>query len=234
MACQRPKAHLRDAALETLDPAKAIELKAHLEVCAECRTELERERLLLAAIDRQLSTVLEASPSPEFSARVRTRLAAESARPKAALTGWVLAAAGALAACALLVGWFAPKPSMQRRAPLEVRHSPPPVAPLYERRSWSAAARPGLPGEHAPALHNVHRSEPEVLIDPAERQSLVRFYNSIRAGRVDVSSLISVPAGFELGEDGSLIPKLLEIEPLKIAALQTEPQAGAEETRNTQ
>lgn len=230
MACQRHKARLTDAALEALDPAEATELKTHLEACAECRAEFERERLLLATIDRQLSTALEVSPSPEFVARVRTRLAAESARPMTALHRWAFAAAGALAACALLVGWFPRQPS-PRHGPTTAKVASPrhPLAaafPRIEPGRERAAARPPRPAR------SVRHSEPEVLIDPAEHQALTRFYNSIRAGRVDVSSVLAVPAGFQLGEDGSLVPKLLEIEPLKIAALQSEPQGGAEENRN--
>ncbi len=192
------------------------------------------EEELFAAIDRTLARKLDVSPSPEFAAKVRQRVAAEAVRPKMLFLHWALPAAGALLACALLMVWFAHKPSIERRAPLEVRHSPPPVAPLYERRSWSAAARRRLlRGERAPALHNVHRSEPEVLIDPAERQGLARFCDMARAGHIDGSSLLAAPPGFELAEDGSWVPKPLEIEPLNIAALQPEAEAGAE-SRNTQ
>lgn len=225
MACQRDKAGLRDAALEALDPAEALELKTHLEVCAECRAEFERERLLLAAINRRLSTALEASPSPQFVARVRTRLAAESARPKTVLPRWVLAAAGALAACALVVAWFG--------------HEKSPGRPSKEAKLATPSAGPTLRVRRAPPLIErrykaIRRAEPEVLIDPAAEQSLARFYNALCAGRVDASSLITVPAGFERREDGSLVPKPLEIEPLKIATLQVELVADSEETKNIQ
>ena len=55
-----------------------------------------------AALDREIARVLGVDPSPEFAARVRQRIASEPA-PAGWRAAWIVAAAGALAAVAVVV-----------------------------------------------------------------------------------------------------------------------------------
>ncbi len=67
MDCKRYKRWLGDAALEALDHSREVELRAHLAICSECSADLERERRLLAAIDRVIDEGQKAGPSPQFA-----------------------------------------------------------------------------------------------------------------------------------------------------------------------
>ncbi len=239
MDCRRYKDWLGDKALGVLDQAGEAELCAHLEICSECRAALERERRLLAAIDRGIGTDLKADLSPEFPARVRARLAKEAAKPRFTFARWIPAAAAALAVGVLAVVWIAHRPAGRY------------VVPTSHQTATATTARPQTPLGHTPApgtsrvavIPNQARvglatsrrpagttrkassaqAEPEVLIDKGEQERLAQLYNAIRGDRVDVDSLISLPPGIERKEDGSVVPIPLEISPLEIAELDTKP-----------
>ena len=72
------------------------EMKAHLDVCAECAGKLEAFRQTMSLLDEWQAP----EPSPYFDARLRARLREESAKPSAGWLGWlrrpVLAASLAL------------------------------------------------------------------------------------------------------------------------------------------
>ena len=123
MDCERYQNWLSDAALGALDRSRESELRAHVEDCAGCRTALERERMLVAAIDRGVAAHLAAEPSANFAARLKARLAEEGAgRPAQAEAGprsgwpwgfrpgleqrWIPAAALALVAATIGLGWL--------------------------------------------------------------------------------------------------------------------------------
>jgi putative zinc finger protein len=235
MDCQRYKDWLGDKALGALDQAGEVELRAHLERCSECRAALERERLLLAAIDRGIGTDLKADLSPDFPARVRARLAEEAAQPRFTLARWIPAAAAALAVVVLAVVWIVLRPAD--------RH----VVPSSPQTATATKARPQTPLGHTPAPETTQASaipnqarvglatprrpagtirkassaqaEPEVLIDKGEQESLAQLYRAIRGARVDVASLAAEPAGLKRDANGSLVPVPLEIQPLEIAEL---------------
>jgi hypothetical protein len=240
MDCQRYKDWLGDNALGVLDQASEAQLRAHLEICSECRAALDRERLLLAAIDRGIETDLKADLSPEFAARVRARLAEEAAKPRFRLARWIPAAAAALAAVMLGAMWIAHRPAG--------RH----VVPASRQTGTATTAQPQTPPGHTPApeatrvavvpnqarvrsgtaRHLAGRNrkassapaEPQVLIDKSEQESIARLYQAIQSGHVDVASLAAELAALKRDANGSLVPVPLEIPPLEIAKL--DPKSG--------
>ena len=253
MDCKRYQNWLSDAALGALDRSRESELRAHVERCAGCRAALERERMLVAGIDRGVAAHLAAEPSADFAARLKMRLAKEGAgRPAQAeaeprsgwlwgfLPGleqrWIPAAALALVAATIGLGWLAhhvaggrgPAASAQQgRQPLQsaTRPAPPPslahaaAVPVTEIASLRQPARRGRT-TIARAVPSEVRSQglPEVLIDQSEQEGIARLYTAIQNGRVNLVSLMAVPPGFQREADGSLVPALLKIEPLDKAS----------------
>ncbi len=75
-----------------------LRLRAHLAACSQCRSELDRLRALTGAIDRSVAAMVTADPSPGFAARIRARVAEESASRIAWWRGGAPAVAGGVAA----------------------------------------------------------------------------------------------------------------------------------------
>lgn len=118
MDCKRYKRWLGDAALEALDHSREAELRAHLAICSECSADLERERRLLAAIDRVIDEGQKAGPSPQFAPRVWRRVAEEAARPRRAFARWISVTTGAIAAVALMAVWLVYRTAVRRAPPV--------------------------------------------------------------------------------------------------------------------
>ena len=191
-----------------------------------------------AALDRELQTALAVDPSPEFLARVRTRIANEPA-PSASWLSWKLAAAAAIAAIMVLA------------VVLSRPHEKVPMSPAAVAQGGSRAepARPTEPaprvspgrGPNAPALQPAAvarafppaasavgptASEPEILLDPRESMALRRLITGTRDGSIDLSAALqaTTPTAMELPEITNVVIAPLTIEPLA-------PAAGAEGVR---
>jgi hypothetical protein len=149
-----------------------------------------------SAIDREIKAALSVEPSPEFLARVRTRVANEPA-PTGWRLPWVFAAAGAVVATIVIA--VAVSRSGQRtdvnsigRAPWsakvvpEVPVTPPPAVPVEQPRVAESDMKPKRP---AIVVSGFSRTEPEVLIDPGEARALRRLLAGIRDRRIDVATL---------------------------------------------
>lgn len=80
-----------------LDPDEAVRVRAHLDGCADCRSEVTELESVLPALRRVDPQVLDATPTPPpgLGDRVVGRVRAEGPRPRAR-RGPVLVAAGAL------------------------------------------------------------------------------------------------------------------------------------------
>ena len=156
-----------------------------------------------AALDREIARVLGVDPSPEFAARVRQRIASEPA-PAGWRAAWIVAAAGALAAVAVVV-LIASRPP--RAAP-----APATAVPLQARSiegvgmlpDTGGAALSGARGEAAARTRHLGRSvpaavgqragtgEPEILVDPREARAIRAFFEGVRDGRIDLTPLLAV------------------------------------------
>jgi hypothetical protein len=148
--------------------------------------------------DQEIRDALRVDPSPEFPARVRTRIASEPA-PSAWRWSWTIAAAGALAAMAL-VAVVMSRPRHENPSAPGVAHAVTPAAApdrptpqqteparsvAARRPDPSASARPGAP--RASKGRTVTR-EAEVLLDPAETRALRSLIAGVREGRVDLAA----------------------------------------------
>jgi len=199
-------------------------------------------------IDQEIRAALDVDPSPEFLARVRTRIATEPT-PSAWRWSWTVAAAGALAAMVLIaVVWSRPK---------QERPSAPDVARAFppSRATESDAPRRGAPadsilspGAHTrrlqPSSAELRRvraaqsakagsltvlpasTQPEILLDPAETRALRQLIAGVRDGRVDLSAAqrSTAPLSMELEPVTAIVIAAITIEPIA-------PQSGAEGVR---
>lgn len=218
MACEQCNDWLMDAALGALPSRNEAELRRHLAVCSSCRSALERERLLLGAIDCGIAASMAAEPAPEMVARVRMRLAEETASAANAFRLWLPIAAAVLAMVVLLAHWFRPRvPS----APGVAGETPP---------STPQVAVPSAPlsAVLSPRERSVHRSvsqprkaslqEPEVLVPPGQWQAVLELADALNHGRLNGPALAA-----DLGSSGKLLAlEAISPSPLEIARLDEE------------
>ena len=180
----------------------------------------ERDPMSDAAFDRDLQAALDVAPSPEFVARVRTRVAGEVRRP-GWQAGWYWMAGAAVASVTIAViagtmlGTATPElPAAGQPEPMKAVT----VAPIVGPRQ---RVQPAAAGRHVPARATREaatavageRSMPEVLLSSDEQRALrllVRLASDSEAA--DALRQQSVP------EPGNALPALdipsLEIEPL--------------------
>ena len=180
-----------------------------------------------AMLEREIERALAVDPSPEFVARVRTRIASEPA-PSAWRFSWTLLAA-ASAAIVMIAAMVIVRQSTGQHAgpresapiaarPIGAASAFVSLAPATARRlldvspQRSPSAAPNAP--HAP-------SEPEVLIALDESAALRRLMRGVRQGVVDPSTLadgLSEIVAIQPLEEIVLAP-LAEISPITIAPL---------------
>jgi len=199
-------------------------------------------------IDEEIRAALEVDPSPEFVARVRTRIASEAA-PSEWRWSWGLAAISALAASAILVVIVSrqqarPSTSAAGTPVAASDNRPAGNAPGHELKD--AVPRGDVPGRHAQAATRqgvsrqalamatdanalavrTVRSEPEILVDPREASALRQLITGVRDGRIDLmaAQTIASPAPAEVGPVAAIVIAPITIEPIA-------PMLGAEGVR---
>lgn len=201
-------------------------------------------------IDEEIRAALEVDPSPEFVARVRTRIAREAA-PSAWRWSWGVAIASALVASALLVVIVSrqharPSTSVAGTAVAAGDNRPASDAPTLERND--SVPRSEGPGRHSKAVTRqgdavarqarslatdtdalavrTARSEPEILIDPREASALRQLITGVRDGRIDLTAaqIIPSPAPAEVEPVAAIVIAPITIEPIA-------PMLGAEGVR---
>jgi hypothetical protein len=246
MNCKRYQTWLVDKALGALDGRCDAELTAHLAACPACRAALERERLLLTAIDRGVVQVVAAEPSSAMAACIRQRVAAEAgAAQQAGRLGfgrWFPVAVAATLAVLLGSLWLmhrrnapgvaVPSRLAQKQAPaieqragvgnMATRQKPADanIGSQAERGRLNRALLARIRARHSEnQARKLSPSEPEVLVDKDEAALVLQIYKATRSGRVDGASLVALPPGMKHDADGNLVPVPLEIPPLEIAQL---------------
>jgi hypothetical protein len=182
-------------------------------------------------IDEEIRGALDVDPSPEFLARVRTRLATEPA-PSAWRWSWTIVAAGALAAAAIMAIVLTPArekatpatqtaeagpkgPALRETEPARSPAVRKPGPSLLERRP-----RPSGPGEA------IASRQPEILLDAAETRALRALIAGVRDGRVDITAAQNsrAPAPTDLEPITDIVIAPLSIEPLAPQGAQGERQ----------
>lgn len=219
MSCNRYRRALTDHASGAPLAARAA---VHLAECQACQTLLDRERKLLAELDKNLCLTLRVSASPGFSAGVTARARAERTSswhvPGAV---WLAAAASVVVAVAVFAGLAVERhpaaPSTHQPDGSVVAESTLPVADtsLGEVEQPVAAARPAILPRRAPreplplasAAPTPPSAKPsfEVIVPPAQLQAIARLWELAEGRALDEDA----------GPDGSSAdPPALVVAPL--------------------
>jgi hypothetical protein len=166
------------------------------------------------SLKREIEEALAVEPSPEFSSRVRQRIADQRAKRSARWPWKVWAPALAMAVVAIAVLLYRPAQGPAPVQPERIAVAAPPEVPVPVP---APAPKPPSPStlkapSKAPALKKA-LLEPEVLIDPRETAAFRSFLNGIQQQRIDPSILEAL---FEAAEKS------------RSAAIETMPVAGLE------
>lgn len=179
------------------------------------------------AFERDIERALAVEPSPEFVARVRSRIAGEPSPPSRRF-GWMFAGvATAAVAAAVVFTVFVVSPAHQTGpagAPLLASRSVtsgsvvvPAIAPA-DRAIPSASRTSPVVHRLTPFVSSAARgaAEPEPLIDARETAALQRLIAGVRDARVDLSLLLkgAPPAPMALQPIDDLVIPPIAIEPL--------------------
>ncbi len=175
-------------------------------------------------LDREIAAALNVNPSPAFVARVRQRVAPESA-PTAWSWSWSIGVVTGLVVATVAVIFQIQRDTRRILVPIESRpvagfaelHRSQ-VAPGFSRTSASAFRRTAAsaPASRAPS--------PEILIDIREANALHALFAGATAGRINVRPLanLTANAGSELTPAAEIV-----VAPLSIQPLAPEPGEGA-------
>jgi hypothetical protein len=183
-------------------------------------------------IEEEIREALDVDPSPEFLARVRTRIATEPA-PSRWRPSWTIAAAAALAVT-VVIAFTA---SLSQRTTVSAPDVVQPFRPAQSapepresrRRSETPVAQQRAQPQRRPRLSRPAQPESleaEILLDTTETRALRNLIAGVRAGRVDLTAVHrSVPlAPMEP-------PPVVDIDIAPIAIAPIAPPSGAEGAR---
>ncbi len=177
-------------------------LRAHLTRCEICRAEVERRRAALTRIDVELASAFRLEPSPDFLARVRSRLATDPATSRSIL-GWrVAVAAASVAVVILAVGLFLLPGSSKRGSGSSTAAAPRSLPRQATLPTPAPDARTPAPKDSSPlpasatrrmAPHrvraalavNARSEEPEVLVPASQRIAIRELMQMLNAGTLD-------------------------------------------------
>lgn len=134
----------------------------------EVKSEVNDEEL--RAIDRELSRLLAVNPSPEFAARVRTRI---EQQPESALGWWRWAVASFAVAAVILAVVTVTQRTPAGRPPVAPPHADVSL-PHPEHVAESRTAEAGR-DRVVRRTRPVPTAQPEILIDPSLGQAVRRF-----------------------------------------------------------
>jgi hypothetical protein len=177
-----------------------------------------------AALDREIESLLAVEPTPEFLARVRTRVAEEPA-PGRWRTSWTFATAAAVAAVIVaVIVWPSHEPSPTSNVPLRnprvaeaVEPVTPPAsspAPQQRRLTQQATARPVAIGA-APA-HGIDIDLPEVVIADNEAKTFASLVAGLREVRFDATAPGTLDPDKPIEIQEMAVPSPVIVEPIDI------------------
>ncbi|MFZ0465223.1 MAG: hypothetical protein WAL78_05920 [Candidatus Acidiferrales bacterium] len=229
MNCERCRTAMMDAATEGLAAARRAEFEAHVHVCAACREELQRVRMLLGAIDRGVAAEVAAEPPADLIRRVRQRIAEEGAAKDASPLRWVPVAACA-AMVILAVAWMVRSrtgtpQNVAGTTQAAAKNPPPSSSTSLVVRGSDVAVKQG-DADRKPLVVEVHRvaerrtlrveREPEVLVPPGQMEEIMKLAAMLNSSQE--AKTASVVAGLkQMGTDEPLEIKPLVIVPLEAA-----------------
>jgi hypothetical protein len=210
---------MTDAALGGLSGEREAELRAHVSRCETCRGEWEATSALVAAVDRSLATLVDGEPSPQFTARLRARIAEEPAPAAWPVLTWPrIAAAGLVASVALVVVLMTRGPD---RAGPAARIAANPTAAAEQPHARESNAAP----ERVAAKPDVASRRDRARV--RGRSGSLSFEVLVPKGQISAALLLS--EGVSAGTiDGAQLVELVRrsAEPLEVKALDIEPLAA--------
>jgi hypothetical protein len=248
IGCDRYQKWIRAEALNSLDPSRQATLDAHLAQCAGCRESLEVEKRLLGAINQGLEASVTGEPSPDFLARLRFRLTAESelVRPGVVMAPhwWIAGSVAGLVALATLMAVIQLE-SRHRTLPQGFKQTARAAAPNTqaptadlpgvvtegrgvrlashpsERHRSQVAPSPQLARTRRRERHEDRAPQLQVLVEPGQWREIVAAYRLAQSGHIDPRSLAQA-SDTEQPEN----MKPIEITPVAIAELYPEKSAS--------
>ncbi|MGA2430886.1 MAG: hypothetical protein ABSH13_20485 [Candidatus Acidiferrum sp.] len=222
MPCEKYQAALIDLAANGAEPVG--DLRGHLDECTSCRSYMERQQFLFAAIDSGVQASANAALPTLLLQRFEARIAQEApAKGAASPRWWMYAAAVAAAVIVLTLPILRPRNARERVALFD--------APQY-------AAKQSVTGETARAIAldaahvNARKSqqfpkrtarpeanvEPEVLVPPDERVAFERFLSDL-SGKQNLAAALVKP----MVERHERPDALIETPEIEISALTVPP-----------
>ncbi len=205
----------RDAVLEAAATSGELkeQVRGHVEECPQCRTILQREQRLFAAVDEALRVRMEDVPRVGFLADVRARIS-QGREPRSSMNPWwALAAASVIV---VLLALAVPRARLQKQ-PVAV--ASPTISTSRSQAEPKIAESTGAEASHDRGLRlakkviakNLDR-QPEVLVPPDEREALAKFVIHLRQ-RDEIARALASPRVDENSEFSA-------IKPVEIARLQ--------------
>jgi hypothetical protein len=213
---------MSNAAAGDLPVSQRGDFDAHIRSCAACGAEFNRVTKLTEAIDRGVAARVAAEPSPEFFARVRRKIAADTVPANANWVWWAPAAACVAIVLATAVWMMWPKSAKPSRIAK--------TAPTNNSQMVAnhVASNRGSVGESKTALSHLSRTasirrvaahnqrrierEPEVLVPPGQAEAVMELAAALQNGKID---------GVKLMADLKNAEQPIEIKPLMIPPLET-------------
>jgi hypothetical protein len=196
-----------------------------------------RSEVTDAALDSELQAMLGVDPSPEFVARVRTRIADQPSPSSSWFGAWSIAASIAVAVAAAMVvlvlsrdasnGAPSERPVLDSRTAIRPAWPMPDLTGLVLGGSDRPAPRAGRSRTAARQEPTAPaRAEPEILVDAREAAALRALIFGAQQGRIDLAPMLaaSTPAVMELPPVVDIAIPDITIEPLA-------PGTGAEGVR---
>jgi hypothetical protein len=190
MACEKYLHLMIDAALGGSNPKREAELLQHLSHCASCRDEFNHTRAAFAAVDRAVEELVEGEPSPQFTTRLRARIANEHAPARPEWRAWISVAAGAMALAAILIVVMMSTPRQVTRGMAQVVQStsiPTAEVPTNAERRASGASQM----LNRPRYRAAKTLQPEVIVPPEQVIAVMQFANAVYAKRIDGEQIVT-------------------------------------------
>lgn len=170
-------------------------LARHLEHCPTCPMTLRSQRELFSRIDSALRSQVNEDPPPAFMAQLRLQLSKETAARSGSNRAWHVAG-GALAVIlvaalyAVVNGRQSPVQGNLERRTIRVAQSAGVRQSAHAREDLVVRPRPH---SRRPAVQEVVRQEPEILVPPDEQQAFAQFVACV-ARRDAMAQAVVTPA----------------------------------------
>lgn len=189
------------------------ELARHLEHCSTCPMTLRSERELFSRIDSTLRAQVNEDPPPGFLAQLRLQLAKEVTARRGSNGVWHVAGA---ALALILIAALYPLVNA-RRSSAQGNLETPTIRVAQSAgvaQSAHASEDVALRSRHhsrRPAVQNLVRQEPEILVPPDEQQAFAQFLACI-ARRDAMAQAVVTPAANKTVNRNTELPQVSFIE----------------------